>query len=333
MNAADAAQLPVFAGCALVGLYVCFKYLDAAWVNFVVRGYFCAAGTGAVATGLTPVLSRAPGGSTALFTLPAVPYVLAAPLPVTLGALGAFLCGAGAAAWYALTGSWASNNALGFAFCIAGIALINLGSVPVGALLLGGLFAYDIVMVFGTGALLGANKVSIMEEVATRVDGPIKLLFPLAGADALGKRPYSMLGLGDILVPGAFLALLVRFDDARAVVAGAAARGDVATPYFNCGLLAYTAGLIVTTISMHTYDTAQPALLYLVPAVLGATAVLALARGEFAALWAFSEDAVPEAAEVPSKAAEAPAAAAEPEVQDAGSKGAAASASGLRKRA
>jgi len=34
--------------------------------------------------------------------------------------------------------------------------------------------------------------------VATNFDAPIKLLFPRA-LDAVGKRPFAMLGLGDIV--------------------------------------------------------------------------------------------------------------------------------------
>jgi minor histocompatibility antigen H13 len=164
---------------------------------------------------------------------------------------------------------------------------MNLGSVQTGALLLGGLFAYDIVMVFGTGRALGPTRVSIMEEVAVRLDGPIKLFFP-AGAAALGGRAHALLGLGDIIVPGTFLALLLRFDAARA--GGGAGAADFPARYFNAGMAAYVAGLAATTLAMNWSDTAQPALLYLVPAVLGATAALAAARGEVAALWAYAED-------------------------------------------
>lgn len=35
-------------------------------------------------------------------------------------------------------------------------------------------------------------------DVATKFDAPIKLLFPRV-VDAVGKRPYAMLGLGDIV--------------------------------------------------------------------------------------------------------------------------------------
>lgn len=47
--------------------------------------------------------------------------------------------------------------------------------------------------------------------VATNFDAPIKLLFPRAldaAAKAAGKRPYAMLGLGDIVSAGVKLGIL-----------------------------------------------------------------------------------------------------------------------------
>lgn len=69
-----------------------------------------------------------------------------------------------------------------------------------------GLFFYDIFWVFCT---------PVMVSVAQKFDAPIKLLFPRAmeAAVAAGaKRPFSMLGLGDIVIPGIFVALMLRYD-------------------------------------------------------------------------------------------------------------------------
>lgn len=47
--------------------------------------------------------------------------------------------------------------------------------------------------------------------MATNFDAPIKLLFPRAldaAAKAAGKRPYAMLGLGDIVSAGVKLGIL-----------------------------------------------------------------------------------------------------------------------------
>lgn len=54
-----------------------------------------------------------------------------------------------------------------------------------------------------------------MVTVATFLEAPIKLLFVRQFATAQSSAQYSMLGLGDIVIPGAFLALLLRYDAYR----------------------------------------------------------------------------------------------------------------------
>lgn len=92
-----------------------------------------------------------------------------------------------------------------------------------------------------------------MVKVATTLDVPIKLLWPKSMVFA-GERGYTMLGLGDVVIPGTFVALGLRYDYASK------AKGQ---PYFWAGLFAYVAGLMATMGVMHVFGKAQPALLYL----------------------------------------------------------------------
>lgn len=64
-----------------------------------------------------------------------------------------------------------------------------------------GLFAYDVFWVFGT---------DVMVTVARSFDAPIKLLFLRAHATEDTDAQFSMLGLGDIVIPGTFRSLLYR---------------------------------------------------------------------------------------------------------------------------
>lgn len=107
-----------------------------------------------------------------------------------------------------------------------------------------------------------------MVKVATSLDVPIKLLWP-KGAGS------TMLGLGDVVVPGTFVALGLRYDAAR----GTGKR------YFWALLGAYVAGLVATMGVMHVFGHAQPALLYLSPACMLAFVATGLAHGELAAGW------------------------------------------------
>ena len=228
------------------------------------------------------------------------------------------------ALWYAMKKHWLSNNALGLAFSITGVEHLSLGAVSTGVILLSGLFVYDIFWVFCT---------PVMVTVAKAFDAPIKLLFPRFGGGPIAAKlaaaaagaaaktaaggkalsPFSMLGLGDIVIPGVFVALLLRFDclperqqkfrkggSAKATTRSSSASAaednkkkflsSCPYPYFAASFFGYVLGLGTTIVVMNVFDAAQPALLYLVPAVLGATALAGAARGELKAVFSFSEE-------------------------------------------
>lgn len=65
--------------------------------------------------------------------------------------------------------------------------------------------------------------------------------------------------------------------------------GQFPKPYFTAAMTGYIIGMITTLISMQISHHPQPALLYLVPGVLGALWIAALARGEIKEMWHFSE--------------------------------------------
>ena len=87
-----------------------------------------------------------------------------------------------------------SNNIIAVAIALQAISLVRVKNFAVACALLSGLFFYDVYFVFGT---------DIMMTVATKVEAPVKILFP-ASVSVMMSRPYpfSVLGLGDIVVPG-----------------------------------------------------------------------------------------------------------------------------------
>ena len=99
-----------------------------------------------------------------------------------------------------------------------------------------------------------------MVKVATNLDVPIKLLWPKSVTFAT-ERGFTMLGLGDIVIPGMFVATALRYDYHRASKQGSSA--TVSKTYFYGTLFAYAAGLTTTMSVMHFFRKAQPALLYL----------------------------------------------------------------------
>jgi len=130
--------------------------------------------------------------------------------------------------------------------------------------------------------------------VAKNLDGPIKILFPrsLTKDEETGKIETSLLGLGDIVIPGFFLALLLRYDAHRAdqPVGYTNYHASFPKPYFHTTLVAYMLGLGCTLFVMIRFNAAQPALLYLVPACLGSSFLLAAVKGELKELFEYSEE-------------------------------------------
>jgi minor histocompatibility antigen H13 len=102
-----------------------------------------------------------------------------------------------------------------------------------------------------------------MVKVATSLDAPIKILWPKSLSLA-GERGYTMLGLGDIVIPGTFIALAFRYDHHRHLTGSTGQQeGKFPKPYFYASLFAYVLGLTTTMSVMHVFRSAQPALLYL----------------------------------------------------------------------
>ena len=101
-----------------------------------------------------------------------------------------------------------------------------------------------------------------MVSVATSLDLPMKLLWPKSITFS-AENGNMMLGLGDIVVPGLFISLALRYDHFRHMRNRAAVTGPFSKPYFIASLAAYIAGLATTMAVMHIFRAAQPALLYL----------------------------------------------------------------------
>jgi len=170
------------------------------------------------------------------------------------------------------------TDVLALSFSFNALSILKIDSFRTGCILLTGLFFYDIYWVFGT---------EVMLKVATSLDVPIKLLWPKSMTFAT-ERGFTMLGLGDVVIPGLFIALALRYDHARAEKT----KTSFTTPYFCITLTAYVVGLITTMSVMHTLGRAQPALLYLSPACILSFVATAVVRGELEDVWRWTDDPV-----------------------------------------
>lgn len=134
-------------------------------------------------------------------------------------------------------------------------------------------FFYDIFWVFCSSAVFGKN---VMVTVATGLDVPIKILVPLMLAEGKDTQ-FTLIGLGDIVLPGLLLCFALRFDHSKGL--------DPKSNYFAVTMAGYCIGLTICEIIVGSFHWAQPAMIYLVPGTLIPFAVTALRRGEISEVW------------------------------------------------
>lgn len=201
--------------------------------------------------------------------------------PLTVAVIGVWL----------FTGHWLPNNFIGVGLCVLFASLCKVPSLKVTTMLFAGLFAYDIFFVFFSERFFGRN---VMVEVATSTPTnpasaiadflhlpvnpvktlalPAKLIFPAEGGH------HSILGLGDIILPEVLLVYLLEVDLRNR-------SAPLYHGYFCRALLAYSFGLFASFYFSFAFQAAQPALLYIVPAMIFPTVLLARSRGQLGQIW------------------------------------------------
>ena len=269
MTKKDAMKFPLVGSVMLFGLFLAFKFLPKDMVNLVLTLYFILLGTfGLVATvatlfdGLLDPKTH-PLRKEKCVKVPFLDEVEFSMLDVLLTPPAMLFC-----YWYWQEKHWMANNVLGMAFSLQGVEHLSLGTVQNGVILLCGLFFYDVFWVFCT---------PVMVSVAKNFDAPIKLLFP----KSLEQTEFSMLGLGDIVIPGIMVAIILRYD---------LANNNGKIKYFTSCFVGYVVGIASTIVVMNVFKAAQPALLYIVPSVLLATFGHAWKEGEVDKVLYWSEE-------------------------------------------
>ncbi len=308
MKQKDAWLFPVIGSSVLLGLYLLFKFFNDKYLNILLHIYFTLIGSFSIGQLIEEkIIDKEPFkslGEQDLFTIPKIPYFNPEGSKITKLNVCTFAFGLIIGFIYFMKKNWILNNILGMAFSIFGIENLMLGEYKVGLILLSLLFFYDIFWVFYT---------PVMVSVAKNIEGPVKLMFPKlqAAIDLIKKekgedheyagkaydpREYNMIGLGDIVIPGVYVALMLRFD----IYLYKRAKNDFSKfgfslknmKYFIITFVFYNLGIIITLSSMYFFNHAQPALLYLVPCTLISSSLLALQQKEFDLLWKFNEEKV-----------------------------------------
>ncbi|KYN06199.1 PREDICTED: minor histocompatibility antigen H13 [Cyphomyrmex costatus] len=283
MSRREAAMFPLISSVTLVSLYILYKVFAKEYVNLILAGYFFFLGILALCHLTSPLIS-----SLVPAAIPKTQYHILFTegkddkeehiinYKFNLHDIVCLVCCSFVGAWYLLKKHWIANNLFGIAFAINGVELLHLNNVVTGCILLCGLLFYDAFWVFGT---------DVMVTVAKSFEVPIKLVFPQDLLEkGLNADNFAILGLGDIVLPGIFIALLLRFDNSLS---------RKTNVYFYSTFFAYFMGLLATMMIMHLFDHAQPALLYLVPACIGTPLLLALVKGDLKALFSYEDHPSP----------------------------------------
>ncbi|KAL8138922.1 hypothetical protein V2J09_004923 [Rumex salicifolius] len=249
ISTTSAVLFVVVASCFLILLY----YLMSAWFVLLLVVLFCIGGIEGLQTCLVAILSR--------FFKSAAKSVVRIPILGELSYLTLAVspfCIAFAVIWAVYRDhsyAWIGQDVLGIALITTVLQVVHIPNLKVGAVLLTCAFFYDIFWVFGSKALFHE---SVMIVVArgdkSGEDGiPMLLKFPRI-FDPWGG--YSIIGFGDILLPGLLVAFSLRYDWL--------AQKTIRSGYFLWTLCAYGIGLLVTYIALNLMDGhGQPALLYI----------------------------------------------------------------------
>lgn len=105
-----------------------------------------------------------------------------------------------------------------------------------------------------------------MVTVAKSIDLPLKLQFPYIDKhDNVMK--FSMLGLGDIVLPGLLLSLCIKYDIDSCILSNRRPKklSEFKFTLFYCTLFAYGLSLLITYLAMKYFEHPQPALVFIVP--------------------------------------------------------------------
>jgi len=207
---------------------------------------------------------------------------------------------------------WALQDILSISVTCAFLLNIRIPTLRLATYLLVSFFFYDIFMTFITPVFFGGK--SVMMEVATAgratqkaveltcertLSEKLPMLFLIPRFDYFGG--FSMLGLGDVFLPGLFIVYCLRVDYLKMKIFQRENPDQtfnrsqflLSHRYYIPVCIAYSMGFIAVLLA-NKYEITingvqgQPALLYLVPFTLGTFHFLAYRNKDLATLWNIS---------------------------------------------
>ncbi|CAI9279151.1 unnamed protein product [Lactuca saligna] len=277
INTTSAVLFVVIASCFLVMLYKLMSY----WFIEVLVVLFAIGGVEGLQTCLVALLSCFKWFEDSAETFVKVPF-LGGVSYLTL-AVSPF-CVVFAVVWAVyrrISFAWIGQDILGIALIITVIQIIRVPNLKVGTVLLCCAFMYDIFWVFVSKWWFHESVMIMVARGDKSGEDGIPMLLKIPRMfDPWGG--YSIIGFGDIILPGLLVAFSLRYDwlSNKSLRAG----------YFLWVMIAYGLGLLITYIALNLMDGhGQPALLYIVPFTVGTLLTLGKYRGDLRHLWSKGE--------------------------------------------
>ncbi|KAE7999490.1 hypothetical protein FH972_003913 [Carpinus fangiana] len=177
--------------------------------------------------------------------------------------------------------AWIGQDILGIVLIITVLQIVRVPNLKVGTVLLSCAFLYDIFWVFVSKWWFHESVMIVVARGDKSGEDGIPMLLKIPRMfDPWGG--YSIIGFGDIILPGLLVAFSLRYDWL--------AKKNLRAGYFIWAMTAYGLGLLVTYVALNLMDGhGQPALLYIVPFTLGTLLTLGKRRGDLKILWSRGE--------------------------------------------
>ncbi|CAN1237198.1 Signal peptide peptidase-like 4 [Linum grandiflorum] len=277
INVTSAVLFVVVASCFLVMLYKFMSF----WFIEVLVVLFCIGGVEGLQICLVALLSCFKWFEHAAESFVKVPFFGAVSY---LTLMVSPLCIAFTVVWAVyrrVSIAWIGQDILGIALIITVLQIVHVPNLKIGTVLLSCAFLYDIFWVFVSKHWFDESVMIVVARGDKSGEDGIPMLLKIPRMfDPWGG--YSIIGFGDIILPGLVVAFALRYDWLT--------KKTLRTGYFIWAMTAYGFGLLVTYVALNMMDGhGQPALLYIVPFTLGTFLTLGKMRGELKILWTRGE--------------------------------------------
>ncbi|PGH08667.1 hypothetical protein AJ79_05949 [Helicocarpus griseus UAMH5409] len=164
---------------------------------------------------------------------------------------------------------------------LVSMAMLGLGDIVVPGMVIGLALRFDLFLYYkAKGALLSTGEKNNEKNSGNAEPGKIPYV---SAAGGWGERFWTSLSSPVTAIPPQHADGKLTFREAK----------TFPKAYFHASIVGYVIGMLVTLLAMQISSSPQPALLYLVPGVLGSLWMTAAVNGDIKEMWHFS-DAVEE---------------------------------------